>query len=398
MKLKELGLFGLMVASGGVNAAGFALIEQNASGLGNAFAGQAAVASDASTVYFNPAGLSLLEGTQISVAGDYVAPSAKFSGTATPLLTAPTNTGGDAGNAALVPSLYFATDIKPGLKFGLGISAPFGMITEYDVPWVGMTQAVKSDLQTINVNPSIGWQMNDRVSLGIGVNWQRIKADLSAFNPSVASVVSLKGDDNAVGWDVGALFKLDQASRIGLSYRSQLDYKLEGTLGGMIPITADITLPDTASLSYFRSVNPKWDVLADITWTGWSSFKELRIKTTSGTTVQLVDESWKDTMRYSVGLNYHQNERMTWRFGIAYDETPVPDAAHRTPRIPDESRTWLAVGGQYKVTPKSSVDFGYTHLFVDDAAINHTEPGNVLLTGTFKNSIDIVGVQYNHQF
>jgi long-chain fatty acid transport protein len=395
MKLKVLGSLGLMVLGGGAQAAGFSLLEQNGSGLGSAFAGQAAVASDASTVFFNPAGMNQLQGTQISLAGDYVSPSAKFSGSATPAFS--TATGGDAGKAAVVPSFYLVTDILSGLKFGLGVNAPFGMMTEYDFPWAGMTQAVKSELTTLNVNPSLAWAVNDRFSLGLGVNWQSIDAELSSYKPGTG-IVAMKGNDNNWGWNVGALFKLDQASRIGLSYRSQVDYRLEGTLAGSTPVTADITMPDSASLSYFRTLSPTWDVLADVSWMGWSTFNELRVKTLSGATAQLVDESWKNTMRYSLGVNFHQNDRLMWRFGVAYDETPVPDAAHRTPRIPDENRTWVSVGGQYRMTPKTTADFGYAHLFVNDAAINHTEPGNVLLTGTYSNSVDIVGVQVNHTF
>jgi long-chain fatty acid transport protein len=409
MSLRALGLFGLVVMSGGAQAAGFALIEQNASGLGNAFAGQAAVAQDASTVYFNPAGMSQLSGTQISISGDYVMPSAKFSGTATPLVTSPANMGGDAGKAALLPGLYLATDIAPDLKFGLGIGVPFGMITEYDFPWVGETQAVKSDLQTINVNPSLSWKINDRVSLGFGVNWQRIDAELTSYNLTAGSFARLKGDDDAWGWNVGALFQLDPASRIGLSYRSRVKYTLDGTLSGAAPVVlpakAAITLPDMASLSYFRTLNPTWDVLADVTWTGWGKFDKLQVTSPNGaTTYQFVSEAWKDTMRYSLGVNFHQSSNLLWRFGVAYDETPVPDAAHRTPRIPDESRTWAAIGGQYRLAPSSTIDFGYAHLFVKDAAINHCEPegcpagSSVRLTGTYSNSIDIIGVQFNHTF
>lgn len=397
MKLNRLGLAGLMLVCGGAHASGFALTEQNASGLGNAFAGQAAVAEDASTVYFNPAGLALLQSTQVSIGGDYIAPSARFSGTASSPLTSPSNTGGDAGVAKLVPSFYLATALRDNLKFGLGVGAPFGMLTEYDYPWVGMTQALKSDLQTVNVNPSLAWQVNDRLSLGVGVNWQSIDAELTSYSPSSTSVVAMKGNDESWGWNVGVMYKLDQASRIGLAYRSRVDYTLEGTLAGAIPVTAAITMPDSASLSYFRSLSPRWDVLADISWTGWGVFNELRVKDSSGATRQLVDESWKDTMRYSLGFNLHQNEQLTWRFGLAYDETPVPDAAHRTPRIPDGNRTWLAVGGQYRMSPASSFDIGYAHLFVRDAAINHTE-STIALTGTYSDHVDIVGIQFNHAF
>ena len=174
-------------------------------------------------IYFNPAGMTLLQGSQISLAGDYVSPSAKFWGARHRHHS--TATGGDAGKAAVVPSLYFATDILSGLKFGLGVNAPFGMMTEYDFPWAGMTQAVKSELTTVNVNPSLAWAVNDRFSLGIGVNWQSVDAELSSYKPGTG-IVAMKGNDNSWGLERGGIIRAQSASRIGLSYRSQVDYQL----------------------------------------------------------------------------------------------------------------------------------------------------------------------------
>lgn len=396
MKLKGIGLLGLMTFGTGAQAAGFALIEQNG-GLGNAYAGQAATAEDAGTVYFNPAGMSRLEGRQFTVSAHYISPSAEFGGTASPPLSSAS--GGDAGKPALVPNAYYVMDAGPDLKFGLGLNSPFGLATEYDRPWAGMTQALKSEVKTYNVNPSLSWQASEAVALGVGVSWQRIEAELSSFNPLLPGVVTMKGDDDSWGWNAGALFTLDAATRIGVAYRSQVEHTLSGTLSPMgVPITADLSLPDSASISLFRQFGPAWDLLADLTWTGWSSFDELRIRhAANGATLSLVEENWEDTWRVALGANYHASETLTWRFGVAYDPTPVPDAAHRTPRIPDEDRTWLAVGAQYKLSERTSVDVGYAHLFVKDAAIDHSESG-LTLSGRYDNAVDIVTVQVNHRF
>lgn len=101
--------------------------------------------------------------------------------------------------------------------------------------------------------------------------------------------------------------------------------------------------------------------------------------------------------RYAIGVNYHANSKMTWRAGLAYDQAPVPDAIHRTPRIPDADRTWLAIGGQYRISPKSSLDFGYAHLFVKDSSIFHTTAPPKLV-GAYDNHVDILSVQYTHSF
>ncbi|MHB1143677.1 MAG: OmpP1/FadL family transporter [Thiobacillus sp.] len=379
-----------------VHAAGFALIEQNASGLGNAYAGQAAAATDASTIFFNPAGMTYLPDRQLVLVGHLIKPEAEFSGSS----TIGGGNGGDAGGLALVPNAYYAFRLTPDVRLGVGMNAPFGLKTEYDSTWAGRTQAIKSELKTINLNPSIAWKASETLSLGAGVSIQYAEATLT--NASAAGLVTVKGDDYAWGFNFGALWQVDEATRIGLAYRSEVDYTLEGTVtfSGMPvlngPVTADTTLPDSASLSLFHKLNERWDVLADVTWTGWSDFDELRILRTSGALVGVTPENWDDSYRYSVGANYHLNDKLTLRGGVAFDETPVSDT-FRTARIPDEDRTWIAFGAQYRLSPKSMLDVGYAHLFVKDARINKTESG-VTLAGEYDASVDILSAQLTLNF
>lgn len=378
-------------------AAGYALIEQNASGLGNAYAGQAASAQDASTVFFNPAGMTQLPDRQVVVAGHLIKPQAEFSGTS----TIGGGNGGDAGNLAFLPNAYGAFRLTPDLHLGLGVNAPFGLKTEYDSGWAGRTQAIKSELKTINLNPSIAWRASESLSLGAGVSIQYIDATLT--NASAAGLATVKGDDYGWGFNLGALWQVSEATRIGLAYRSSVDYTLEGSVGfsGVPaldgPVTADVTLPDSASLSLFHKLNPRWDLLADISWTGWSDFDELRIVRTSGAVVGFTPENWSDTTRYSLGASYHRSDKLTLRGGLAFDETPVSDP-YRTARIPDEDRIWVAFGVQYRVSPRSALDLGYAHLFVRDASINKTEAGPVTLTGSYDASVDILSAQYTLNF
>jgi len=384
--------------AGLTHAAGFALIEQNASGLGNAYAGQAASAQDASTIYFNPAGLTLLPDRQLVLAGHLINPHAEFSGSS----NIGGGDGGDAGSLALVPNTYLAYRLTPDVHVGVGINAPFGLKTEYDSTWAGRTHAIKSELKTINVNPSIGWKVTPTLSLGAGLSVQYAKATLTN-SAGAAGLATIKGDNyDGWGFNLGALWQATPATRIGLAYRSEVDQKLEGTAEFSIvtsantPVTASVTLPDSASLSVLHKLSPKLDLLADITWTGWSDFDELRILRPNGTTLGVTPENWSDTYRYSVGVNYRMNDKLTLRSGVAYDETPVSDT-FRTARIPDESRTWLAFGAQYRLSASSAIDFGYAHLFVKDATINKTESG-VTLTGTYDASVDILSAQFTHNF
>lgn len=411
----------MWVMAGGASASGFALIEQSGSGLGNAFAGGAASAEDASTIFYNPAGMSRLSGTQVTVAGSAIKPSAQFSNTASgnatlgarPLGTAT----GDAGSWAVVPNAYVSMELNSKTHIGLGINAPFGLQTEYQPGWIGRFQALKSSVETLNLNPSVSYQATDSLTLGGGLSYQKIRAGLtSAQNFGAGEGLSkMTGSDEAWGANLGALLDMGGGGRIGVAYRSSIHYKLSGTLvvtsptGALAlnrPVTADMKMPDTLSFSYFRALGNQWDVMADLTRTGWSKFNELRIVDAgTGATRSVTPENWRDTWRVSTGANYHYNEAWTARVGLAYDQSPVTDA-FRTARIPDADRTWLSLGGQYKPDKGSAIDFGYAHLFVNNATIsNSTGAGGTAsiptvgnLIGTYANSVDIFAVQYGHQF
>ncbi|MBN8758914.1 MAG: aromatic hydrocarbon degradation protein [Thiobacillus sp. 65-69] len=384
------------------HAAGYALIEQNASGLGNAYAGQAASAQDASTIFFNPAGMTMLPDRQVVMAGHLIRPKAEFNGTVTPNIGG--GNGGDAGGVAFVPNAYYAFRLTPDVHLGIGAFAPFGLKTDYDSTWVGRIHAVKSELKTINVNPSIAWKLNDVLSLGAGVSIQYIEATLSnATAPGLPPpVASVHGDDYGWGFNLGLLWKVSDSTRFGLAYRSKIDHTLEGDLkmNGVVavtPVYADVTLPDSVSLSAFHRVNDRWDVMADVSWMGWSSFDLLNIVNGAGASiVPPTTENWDDSYRVALGANYRLNDRLTLRGGIAYDETPVSDQ-FRTARIPDEDRTWLAFGAQYRLSPSSLIDVGYAHLFVSDARIDETR-GGLLLSGEYDSAVDILSVQLTHTF
>ena len=156
-------------------------------------------------------------------------------------------------------------------------------------------------------------------------------------------------------------------------------------------------MPSSASLSVFHKLTPSVDLLADVTWTGWNAFDRLAIVyTTLPVPLPATQENWNYSWRYSLGATWHRDSAWSWLAGIAYDETPVPDA-YRTPRIPDGNRTWLAVGGQYRLDKKNIIDFGYAHVFVQEASINSTTAAGTL-TGRYDNYVNILSAQFTHGF
>jgi long-chain fatty acid transport protein len=449
MKTMQLGIGVLLAATAGAAsdaiASGFQLMEQNASGLGNAYAGAAAAAEDASTVFFNPAGMSLLKGRQAVVVGHLINPSARFSNNGSTAAAGGFGigpNGGDAGDLVFVPNAYLSWPLDAKWTAGIGFNVPYGLTTDYDTNWVGRFHGLRSDLKTINVNPSIAYKVNDGFSLGFGLNWQRAEAELTkAVNYSFVAAAAgiggvaagsegtnrISGTDSSWGYNLGVMFNLTPQTRMGLTYRSAIGYTLGGTVTyanrpaalqaalvapaiaaqiGDGPVTADMKLPATFSAALKHSVNSRWDVLADATWTQWSSFQSLVVVRGGGTVLENTPENWRDTWRVGVGLNYHANDRWTYRIGVAYDQSPVPEA-YRTPRIPDQDRRWVAFGAQYRVSRSGAVDVGYAHVFVKDPQLNMTGPpsltaaqtlGRGALVGPYENRIDILSVQYRHTF
>jgi len=415
-----LALSGLAsTAAGG----GFGIATQSGSGTGNAFAGGAAVADDASVAWSNPAAMTALpSGKQVTVSGHILLPSFKFTNTgSTGAFAAPgTGEGGDAGGLHVVPNMFYTMDINPQLRFGFAVNVPFGLATEYDSGWRGRLTGIESEIKTVNLNPSLAYKVNDVFSIGGGVSLQKIEAKLSAFTGSAAlGDLTLDADDIGFGINVGVLGQVTPRTRVGFTYRSTISYDLEGSAtysgasGGLFnaQVRADLKVPDSASWSVLTIVDPKWEVMADLTYTGWSSVKRLDvIRTTAtagpppaggaaGSPLTSLQFNWKDTWRVGVGANYKLDDQTKLRFGLAFDPTPTNDI-DRTPRLPDEDRTWVAFGVQYKPSKQGTLEVGYAHEFIKDAKINAgtANPAAGRLIGTFESKADILSVQYSHRF
>ncbi len=401
--------------SGTAAASGFQLLEQNASGIGNSYAGSAAVADNASTIFFNPAGMTKLKAREYSVGMAAVRPSFEFSDKGS-IGTAGGTTTGDAGSWAYIPNGYMSWAMNKDLYLGIGFSAPFGLMTEYDPTWVGRFQSVKFDIKTYNINPSIAYRINDQVSVGFGINWQRMEAEyqrqaavLNAFTQ--ATRVTLSADDDSWGWNAGALFDLSSATRIGVSYRSNIKHTLEGTLESTnqavspnVKAEADIKLPDTFIVSLTQKLNDKWTLLGDVSWTGWSSVDTVPIIRASGvargSTAQTLETRFRDTWRVALGGTYRYSDDLDLKLGIAYDQSPVRSASLRLVSLPDNNRLWLSGGAQWKLAKSAKLDLGAAYLYVRDTDIdnNQTAAGRGRVIGSYDSSILILGAQFSNSF
>jgi long-chain fatty acid transport protein len=362
-----------------------------------------------------------------------------------------------------VPNLYVAVPIDRRWSVGVGINAPFGLVTEYDDNWIGRFQAVKSDIKTINVNPSVSWRVNDTLAVGAGVSWQRIDAELTSrvnysaalaqaagqaaagglipaslvpqivgLTPGLESQAKVEGDDSAWTWNVGFLWDVTPQTRIGGQYRSSIKYNIAANVDFCSPgscsplpalpaqiapvvgllaanvngvlanggVRADIELPDIANLSIFHRLDDRWDLMADVQYTRWSVFKELRFVRTTGALLSNTPENFEDAWRFSVGATYHWTDAWSFRGGLAYDQSPVTDV-DRTPRLPDADRYWIAIGAQYRFNRNLALDAGFVYLPMKTPDIQQnagSTPANALIKGNYDASVTILSAQVTYSF
>jgi long-chain fatty acid transport protein len=438
-----------VLLTGEAKAAGFALKEQSGSALGNAFAGGTANAEDVTYMFFNPAGLARHDGMQAAAVVSYIRPESEVVGSsAATIVGSPIlgrNRFDDISSDAVVPAFYGSLPLTEDFTLGLGVNAPFGLETNYDDDWVGRYHAIDSELLTVNVNPAVAWQVDRWLAVGAGLQIQYADAELSNAidfgtigtalppmlglpsipgaipgDPSQDGKATLNGDDWGFGWNLGFLVTPTDNTRFGFAYRSKIKHKIEGStdfdrsaigdaLAGATGLFVDsgaeasLTLPDSYNFGFAWDIDPRWTVMGEYQLTRWSEFDELRIRFDNPVQPDSVtDESWEDSHFIAAGVTFRPSSSWAIRGGVAFDDTPVPDST-RTPRVPDESRYWIAVGASYAPFDWLTLDAGYTHIFVNDAEVDlaATDTGNTFrggLTASYNSSIDILTFQGRVRF
>ena len=251
---------------------------------------------------------------------------------------------------------------------------------------------------------------------------------IAALTPGLESNAQVKGNDSAWGWNIGFLWDVTPQTRVGGQYRSSIKYNVAanatfdnpalptlppslapvvGLLATSVNsalsnggVTADIKLPDIANLSVFHRLDDRWDLMADLQYTHWSTFQELRFVRTTGALLSVTPENFDDAWRGSVGATYHWNEAWKFRGGIAYDQSPV-NTQDRTPRLPDASRWWLALGAQYRFNRNLVLDGGFVYIFVDQPDISQnagSTAANGLIKGNYDANVTIFSAQLTYTF
>jgi long-chain fatty acid transport protein len=395
-------------------AAGFALNEQSVSGMGTAFAGRSSSADDATTVFGNPAGMARLKREQVSVGAaailaetDIKDGRGTFGG----------SNEGDMVPTVAVPMGYYVKPIDDQWAFGLGLYAPFGLITDYESGFAGRYWGDRSEVRVITVQPTVSYRINDRLAVGFGPTINRIDGELtsSVLNPASPGrndgQVKVKGDDTALGFNAGLLFEMDARTRLGLTYHSKVDYTLRGDtrlsgsgfgpLAGRYDASLDLETPESVDFSVTHELNDDWTLYAGSTWTRWSRLEEIRVEnkgTLPAALGNIVEEQdWRDTWSYAVGAAYKLSRQWTLRAGLAYDQSPARNE-HRSPRIPTDDRKIFSLGAAWSPSDQVTIDVAYSYLKEEDARIDQFSASKQRYQATFQNSAHGLGAQVTYRF
>jgi long-chain fatty acid transport protein len=429
----------LSALSASAGASGYRFGSQSVSAQGTADA-NGAEANDASTIFYNPAGLSRLDGTQMSVGGTIVVPHSTYTDQGSTHFTGAPVSGGNPDDyvpkAVVAPSFYLSKKLDSQWTVGLGMFVPYGSNIDFGSTWVGRYALGSIKLEAVTLNPSASFKLNEHHSFGFGIDAEHMDAKLKKAidvpgtiaalssgpgaargaelikniaalggNPALLRTVgdghvTLDGKDWGYGFNLGYMFTLDEATRFGLSYRSSVVHKLRGDTVWNFDATTDpiinhilsstsgkvnskslvsLRTPESLSANVYHQFDSKWTGLADVTWSRHSRLQDLHLQfppTTEGDLV--IQQRWKNTVRVSVGGNYNYSEALTLRAGVAYDQSPVQSAELTHPALPDSDRMQYSFGANFKLNARSSIDLAYSYLDFKNAQTRYADTCNTL--------------------
>jgi long-chain fatty acid transport protein len=418
--LRSFAILALLALCTPALAGGFMVRENSAEAVAMSYAGNGSRADGPDTVFSNPAGMTRLQSSALEFGSAAILPSVTFSGGArqsgTPIAG---NDGGDSGRAALIPNMYGVIKLGSDFAAGIAVTVPFGNANEYDKAWFGRYLGTKTSALSADINPNIAWRINRFLSVGAGVSAQYLKLDVTSgidqaaiFGvPAPDAFYRFKAHDWAFGFNGGVLADFQNGIRAGLTYRSAIDHKIEGTLDftGASPLlglingaaSAKTRMPATTGLSVTGDIAPRFTLAADLQFTQWSVFKNVVIESKNAPFANV--EGYRDSWMIAVGGIFRVNDRWSLKSGIAFDETPVT-SRFRAVSLPDSDRYLLGFGTSYQLTEAMSVEGAYGHSFAFNhpnmnSSVNNTDTitHSVVLNGRFGVDVDILAFTFRYR-
>ena len=410
-------------------ASGFQVWEQDGASIGNYHAGYAAEAADASTAFYNPAGITRFKNQQIVFAGVGVAANIKYQGT----LAINTVNGGlpmqdtsQGGTFGFIPALHYVAPLTDNTGFGFSVDVPFAAKVYYGRATTMRYVSTLTSLTVIDVSPTYAFKVTDKASFGLGPDFQPMKGQFNSMG-TVGGTGELdsdginSADDTAYGYHLGGLYEFSPDKRVGISFHSQVAHHLTGTTTFTGPLATDdglegpmnpsgraklnITLPSYTAFSFYNRLNPQFAIMTSVIYTKWNVIKYLILQNIASVSSDLertndiavvLPQYFRNTWNFSVGGNYYATDKLMLRSGVGYDQTPVRNA-YRTASLPDNDRYIIAFGGHYQTSEAVGFDLGWMHAFMMKAHVNPPPQTTGIETattdGTVKAGADVFSAQ-----
>ncbi|WP_420333010.1 OmpP1/FadL family transporter [Roseibium sp.] len=379
------------IAATAAHAGAFAIREQSAYFQGTSFAGYGTSGETISAMYWNPAALIGAQmGWTVETHGSVIIPNSEINGTLSGGLLGTSSVGsGDIGLDAVVPATYISYRPDEKWVFGIGINSPFGLTTKPEQNWAAQFYSRSSRVFSINVNPSVAYQVNEMIALAVGVQVQYLDVSLKSADATSGAGFprsnEIYGDGFGVGVTAGVTIKPVEGTEIGIGYRSGVGHSLNGQLfasGTRAEIDLGVVMPDMVNISAKQKITDKMRLLGTVEWTNWSRLKSpVATSTVTGSALTTLHFNYDDGWFFSVGGEYDFNEKLTFRAGVGYELSPI-DEDIRSTRLPDNNRWWLSAGASYNFNKHMSFDVGYTHILTEDTNIN-IDPSHQDYNSTF---------------
>ncbi len=419
----------IAAASSQTLANGLALNEQSASSAGSAYAGRASTAANASTLYGNPAGMSRLKRAEISGGLAFIDASTDIRNPQGKLGQGGSNDG-DMVPFTTIPFGYYVTPLNNKWHAGIGLYAPFGVVSDYEDGWQGRYNGLKSEVQVVTIQPTLSYAFTDKVSVGFGPTLNRIDGALSsnAQNGDIPALgvfgsgdakVDIEGDDVALGFNLGFLIAVNERLDWGLTYHSKTEYNLKGRtkvsggngslgaigvaglpgINGSYDAELDITMPESVDTSVSFRATDKLTLNLGTTWTRWSRLRGIEVNNSgvhpayAGSFATISEElKWEDTWAVAFGGAYQLNPQWVVRAGYARDNSPTNDA-HRTVRIPVSDRDIFTLGAGWSPTADLTLDAAYAYLQEKKGKVDQSS-----YRAEFENSAHGLSLQATYRF
>ncbi|MBD1557534.1 long-chain fatty acid transporter [Vibrio sp. S9_S30] len=402
-----------VLGSGGAHAAGYQIAFDSVSGLGRAYAGDAAIGDNATAMGRNPATMALFEQAQFSGSLIYFDAAIDVVGSSS------AQSSSDIVPSQMIPASYYVRPINDQWAFGIGLYSNYGLGTDLKDTFQSGDVAGDTSIKSVNLNPAISYRVNDMFSVGAGISYIYAMGKATRFlgggapsfdKQSTDKLLSWEGDGGTFGWNIGALIELDESTRFGLSYRASSTPKLKGDFtdykplvvaipgGGTAPSTAAVPLPATFEFSGYHDLNTAFAIHYSALWTNWSEYTEFKATgnkcTVDSGTCFLKRENYNDSWRWAIGATYQLDPSMTLRAGLALDEK----AGDTTLSIPDQTAIWYTAGMAYQYSEDWSFDFGLAYM--DRSREQFTESSFFASNHNYevKGNLVIVGIQANYTF